>query len=288
MRKLLYAILITILSVGFLGSCVIWRSPKFYTPERHRAVSTPVMDMDAYKTIMSTHRRPYIYSISAKNGAVVSIVGVEHINDPNHPQFDSIRAEWNRLNPDVALVEGRLGFLLPLIQDPIEKYGEGGLTSSLAKKHSKELYSWEPSREDEIALLLMKYTKEQLALFYCLRPYLGRKFTDPDARMEELIKSRTDYDGLKNTFHSVADLDIEWKKYYPNLEWRTYSNKKGYMPEGIMSDMWNSSNIARNEHMIQIILDVLDQKKNVFVTMGASHAPRIENSLLKSVEEITQ
>lgn len=286
MKKFLYALLITLVSLAFLGSCVIWRSPKYYHLEKHRTIASPVMDMAAYDSIISTHRRPYIYSISAKNGATVSVVGVEHINDESHPQFDSIKQEWDKLNPDIALVEGRLGFLMPLFQDPIEKYGEGGLTSSLAKKGSKKLYTWEPSREDEIRLLLKKYSKEQLAMFYCLRPYLGKKHTDPDARMEELIKSRTDYDGLQNTFQSVADLDLEWEKYYPDLAWRTYSNKRGYMPEGIMSDMWNSSNLARDEHMIQVILESLENKKNVLVTMGVSHAPRIETALRSSIESI--
>ena len=134
-------------------------------------------------------------------------------------------------------------------------------------------------------MLLKKYTKKQLALFYSLRPFFGKNYKDPDTKIQKFIDSRTDHDGIRNVFQSPQDLDSEWRVYYPNQDWRTYSNKKGLMPKGIMSEIWNSSNLARDEHMIQIILELLEKNKNVFITMGSSHAPRIEESLKNSINK---
>ena len=139
---------------------IMWKSPSTYTVEKYRKIVSPVMDMVEYEKIMSIHRRPYIYKLSAKNGATVNIVGVEHTNNPNHPQFDSIQSTWDNSKPDVALVEGRLGFLFTWIQNPIEKYGEGGLTSFLAKKQFVKLYTWEPSRKDENIFVIKKIYKK--------------------------------------------------------------------------------------------------------------------------------
>ena len=68
--------------------------------------------MDTYMSnIVNSHRRPYIYTINSRNKGKVIVLGVEHISDPSNIQFDSIRKYWLESNPDVALVEGRMGFL---------------------------------------------------------------------------------------------------------------------------------------------------------------------------------
>lgn len=268
---------------------VMWKSPSFYKVEQRVVLKTPVMDMDAYGDIISTHRRPYIYTLPAKNGAQVSIVGVDHRNDATHPQFDSIRKAWEQLNPDVALIEGRLGFLFTWFQDPIESYGESGLTSYLAKKEGKDLYTWEPSRDDEVAILREKFEPEEIAMFYALRPYFSHSsrgtVKNPEEKIQDLINSRTDYDHIRGALTSYQDLDAVWKKHYPNIDWRTYSNKRGYMPKGLMHQLWNASNIARDEHLIQSVLDLMNNNKNVFVTVGVSHAPRIEETLKTALKE---
>ena len=278
----LFGFLIIVL---LLFSCnVMWKSPANFKIDNYKELKVPIMNMESYKEIIAKHRRPYIYSITSSNanGGKVFIVGVEHINDPNHSQFDSIRKVWRESNPDVALVEGRLGFLFSWFQNPIKKFGEGGLTSSLAKKDGAKLYSWEPEREDEVKMLKKKYSAEQLAMFYSLRPIIGRKITDMEQALNKTIKSRTDYDGIRNVFKSWKDLDKLWKKDFPNIDWRTFNN--GWWPKGYLSDIANDSNLARDNHMIQIISELVKEGKTVFVTMGVSHAPRIEQALQSEIQ----
>ncbi|MFY0603426.1 MAG: hypothetical protein JXQ93_05720 [Flavobacteriaceae bacterium] len=267
---------------------IMWKSPSFYKVNQKSELTLPVMDMKQYKEIISSHRRPYIFTLTAKNGAKVSIVGVDHRNDPSHSQFDSIRYQWRDLNPDAVLVEGRLGFLFTWLQNPIEEYGESGLASFLAKKEGKELYTWEPTRDDEVESLKEYFSLKQLAMFYALRPYFSLSHKgvveNPEERIQEFIDSRTDYNHIRGAIKSYKDIDEEWSKHYQNIDWRTYSNPSGYMPKGLMHNLWNASNIARDEHLIQAVLELLRNNKNVFVTVGVSHAPRIEGTLKEALK----
>lgn len=283
-KKVLIGLLGFMAIILLLFSCnVMWKSPANFKVKNYKELGVPIMDMTTYKEIVGKHRRPYIYSITSKSGGSVYVVGVDHRNNPSHSQFDSIRHVWNIAKPDIALVEGRLGFLFSWFQNPIKKFGEGGLTAKLAKKNSAKLYSWEPTRNDEIKILRKKYSAEELAMFYSLRPIIGRKIKNMEKALDKTIGSRTDYDNLRGVFKSWKDLDKVWKKDFPNLDWRNYNNK-GWWPKGYLSEIANESNLIRDNHMIQIIIESVKEGKTVFVTMGVSHAPRIEEVLRVEIQ----
>lgn len=281
-------VLVILLGLLLMAADVIWRSPPYYSVANRQALTVPVMNMTDYWEIINSHRRPYIYKINSKSGGVVHIVGIEHTKDPQHPQIDSLRTVWKAAKPDVLLVEGRLGFYFSWFMDPIEHYGESGLAVHLAKRAGVELYTWEPTRQDEVEMLLPKYTPQQLAMFYSFRPYFSKmrfgKPADPEAKLQEYLDDRTDYPHIRGVFSSWQELDSLWQEMHPDIEWRNYSDGIGW-PEGFLKDLANDSNLARDEHMIQIILELLEQGKTVLVTMGSSHAPRIEAALQTAIKE---
>jgi len=288
MKKIIIFIIafITLIALLFIMD-VFWKSPSYYKTEKHYDLKVPIMNMDDYMNgIVSEHRRPYIYTISKENKGKVIVLGVEHVKDAANPQFDSIRQYWDKYQPDVALVEGRMGFFFSWINDPIELYGESGLTSDLAKKNKADLFTWEPDRSDEIELLIKKHPAQKLAIFYSLRPFFGIPKTEreknPEALLQDLIDERTDYKHLKHTITTWQEVDSIWKQDFPDIDWRTYPS--GYGFPGYFNDIWNSSNLSRDEHMIQIILEQVNVGKTVFVTMGSSHAPRIENALRNAID----
>ncbi|MCD2260938.1 hypothetical protein [Psychroserpens luteolus] len=287
MKKVIKIILVffALILLLFLTD-VLWKSPSFYKTTKQHTLETPVMDMVEYKSIINEHRRPYIYEVASKNKGKVIVVGVEHINDPSNAQFDSIRHYWDMYKPDIALVEGRMGFLFKWLQDPIKHYGESGLTSDLAKRDNVNLYTWEPARADEIELMIKKYPAEQLAMFYALRPFYGtpkeERLNNPEEVLQQLIEERTDYEHLRHSITSWKDVDSIWKQDFPGDDWRDHSSAYGW--PGYFQDIWNSSNLSRDEHMIHIILEQIDQGNTVFVTMGSSHAPRIENTLKTAIK----
>lgn len=286
-RTLIGLAIIIVIVLLLIYFKVLWVLAPQYTVQNPVRLEVPVMDMKAYEDIWDTHRRPYVYSLKSKNGGVVYIVGIEHTKDKNHPDLDTLSSVWNKSNPDVALVEGRVGNLFTWFQDPVEELGEGGLTSYLAYKNGVELYSWEPKKEDEVSSLIKKYPVEELAMFYSFRPYFSNiRYgvpADPEGKLQEYLESRTDTDLLRGVFPSWKELDEKWKRDFPDYDWRNYSSGNGY-PEGYMHDIWNSSNNARDQHMIQMIIEFVSQGKSVFVTMGSSHAPRIEQTLITALK----
>ena len=73
------------------------------------------------------------------------------------------RAAWRRwkaFKPTVALVKGCLGSLIPVLMDPVRHLGQMMAVNALACRDGIPVYSWEPSREAEIARLLIVKARE--------------------------------------------------------------------------------------------------------------------------------
>jgi len=263
---------------------VIWTLAPYYELKTPVTINVPIMDMEAYKSIWDTHRRPYIYTLgsTSSNGEVV-IMGLDHTKDPSNPDLDSLRYYWQQFNPDVALVEGRVGNLITWFQDPVKELGEGGLLTKLANEKGIELYSWESEKGDEVNFLMDKFSPEEIAMFYTFRPYFSNmrygEYENPESSLQEYLESRTDHPGIKGVFSSWEELDKKWKNDFPDIEWRNYGSGNGY-PKGYLHDIWNYTNILRDEHMVSVITELVSNDKKVFVTMGVSHAPRIEKTLI--------
>lgn len=271
----------------FMWTGIIWKSPSYYPLAKVRDLEKPVISMKEYPA-MAGHARPYIYYLKGNLGEVY-VLGIDHTNQNDDPQIDSITRIWNEYQPDIALVEGRLGFLFSWFQDPVRTYGESGKTVSLARKDKVAFYTWEPGKQDEINIMLKHYSPVQVAFFYSLRPYLSNyrfgKPKDPEEKMLSYIKSRTDYDGIRGSITEVAQIDSIWNRDFPGEKnWRDFSDQYGW-PEGYPSEMAAFSNDIRNLHQISAILELAEQGKKVFVTMGSSHAFRIEETLRHELQK---
>ncbi|MEM6395586.1 MAG: hypothetical protein AAF741_04505 [Bacteroidota bacterium] len=288
-KKILIGIGLLILFVlCLLYFKVIWLLAPYYDIEKPVELKVPIMNMEAYKEIWNTHRRPYIYSISPSGSeGEVCVVGIDHTKDPTNPDLDSLVYHWNKFNPEIALVEGKVGNLITWFQDPIKELGEGGLVTKLANKKGVKVYSWESRREKEIEFLIQKFAAEEIAMFYTFRPYFSnmryRKYDDPESTLQEYLENRTDYPHIRGVFKTWQELDKKWKEDFPNIEWRDYGSGKGY-PKGYLNEIWNYTNLLRDEHMVNMIIELVDKDKKVFVTMGVSHAPRIEKTLEAALE----
>lgn len=283
MKKVLYGFAAyLIIVVLFFALNILWISPSYYEVDSSKPLHSPIMTMHEYGDIINTHPRPYIYTLEGSSGKV-AVLGVNHTRDLNNSDLDSIRIQWHKHKPTVALVEGRLGFLFSIFQHPIKVYGESGLTAHLAKKDRVQLYTWEPTKEHELETLLKAYSPTQIATFYSLRAYFSNvKYGIPEApeqTLQSYIDSRTDIEPLKDTIRSWAELDSIWSTDYPEMEdWRVHSDQFGW-PQGYLDEIAAKTNIIRDEHMVRIIAELVEKGEHVFVTMGSSHAPRIEKAL---------
>lgn len=258
---------------------IVWRSPPFYTDFQPGQRLAPIMTMAEYGEVFETHVRPYVVDIESSRGAVL-VYGTRHTKDPADPQIADIAKRWGEFQPSVALVEGRLGFFIPVLMDPVRRFAEMGAVNALARREGIRVYTWEPTREVEIASMLEDFSPEQVALSYVLRPYFGNlrfgRPDDPDAFVEEFRRKRTKYPGLENTLESVAHIDAIWRRDFGGLpDWRDTSDEYG-LP-GYLGEI--ATNLVRDEHLVRVIIDLVNSGERVFVAAGESHSVKVEQAL---------
>jgi hypothetical protein len=260
-------LLLLVVALGGIIFLIAWKSPKYYTVQNHSEQS-----FIPFKNYTTNHTKPYI--IEQKS---LVIFGAEHTRNPKDSQIVMIEDKWERLLPTVALVEGRLGFLLPMFMNPVEKLGEGGKVKELANKDDIPVYNWDLSKEELAKRMQEKFSKEQIALAQILNPYFGNlrfgKPSSPEKYIEPYLK-RVANVGLQNEIKTVEDVDKLWKKYFPAIDWRNVSDEQA-LP-GYLSDMMSFTNDLRNQQLIDAVKELTAKGERVFVICGSSHAVCVE------------
>jgi len=286
-RSIQLSVLLLVTALLLIQCNVLWLPPKKYHPVNRVTLAPPVMTLEEYTSsgLISRHPRPYVYTIESRNtrGAVL-VFGAEHTFDPNHKQFPAMKENWDRFNPTTALVEGNLDLILAWFFNPVKASGEGGYTQELAKSKGIKIYSWEPGIEAEMDAILEKYDPFHVAVFYCLRPYQNRwdQFSKAgqDSKMAHLIADRAQYKTLRGTLTSVEQVDSLWKADFPSLpSWRSYKHPANGWPDGMLKQIAEETNMVRDVNMCRAIIELVNKGERVFISMGASHAPRIEGTL---------
>lgn len=261
-------IVIILLGVVYL---MAWKSPKYYSPVS-QCSNTNIVPFNQYDSI-ADHPRPLI--IGDKNFVVF---GATHTRDPKDPQIAEIEFKWKQLKPTIALVEGRLDFLLPGLMDPVKNLGEGGKVKALAGEDGIPVYNWDLSKEELAKQLKQQFTPEQIALAQILSPYFSSlrfgKPSSPEKYLEEYLH-RAKYAGVEDKFRTPADVDREWKKIFPGgPDWRNVSDEHG-LP-GYLEDYLTAINDLRNQQLVCAITQLVAKGERVFVICGSSHAACIK------------
>lgn len=276
----------TTLITGFLFyNCAIWRSPKYYSTQTQCSDTTEVLSMKEYGQLAESHPRPYVYEVASAGKGKVLIFGAEHTKNPSNKQINAIEQKWNEFKPTVALVEGRLGFLMKPFMNPVKVYGEGGWVANLAKRDKVTLFSWEPSADSVNKSLVAHYTAEQLALSRILNPYFSNlrygKPASPEKYVEDVLDRAAEF-GVQHKFKSASDVDKYWKQYFPSgPDWREVSDQWG-LP-GYLGSIADTRNWIRNTHLTCIIHELINTGERVFVVAGSSHAVCIEAALMDTL-----
>ncbi len=281
-QKLLLVVAACLLFVFLYVYVFAWRAPDGFPMADDLHVDYPLLSWAEYAKIAREISPPVIKRLDDYQAGAFLLFGAEHRNDPAHPQFDALRTQWNDFNPTVALIEGRLGFLLPPLMDPIKNYGESGLVTQLARKKGIPVYSWEFSKSDETNGLLREHTKDQVAMFLILRPFLGRadrmQSKDADRQVAGLIKERGGLTGISGAIGTLGDLERIWVRDFANeTNWRELKFGPG-LP-GYLGELFERSNDLRDEHLLSIVDRLTQRGERVFVSCGWSHVVRIEAAL---------
>lgn len=119
------------------------------------------------------HDIPYIFSV-ARDDQILLYFGAEHQTDIAHPQFNILKNKFelflqNKSNKKIVFVEGGLGKFYEDVSVATATEGEPGFISYLAKENNIQVYSPEPSSDDEIGALLKKFKEEEIVYYYMSR-----------------------------------------------------------------------------------------------------------------------
>jgi len=256
-----------------------WRSPPTYVLDADH-VDYPLLSWDAYEAIARTIEPPIVYRISTDTGEAL-IFGATHSSDPTHPQFAELDRQFDQFKPDVVLVEGRMGFVLPPFMDPVQSFGESGALAAMAKRDGLALYTWELCRACEPELLRKRFSDRQVALYLLLRPYSGSEGVSPQVardRMSSIIADRGHRPGIKGIIADIEAFDAAWSAEFPGGE--SWHEMRGvYRSPGFLNAMFEYGNDIRDQHLLNIIRTLTEDGKRVMATVGWSHAVRIEPAL---------
>ena len=124
-----------------------WYSVPGYAPDSTPTEVSLILTPELYSDVIDTHERPYNYVLDVPDGGRVAVFGAEHTKQPDDPQFDILRAQWQALKPTVALIESDLGMMFPMFMDPVRTFGEVGEVHALARSSDIKTYTWEPPDE---------------------------------------------------------------------------------------------------------------------------------------------
>ncbi|MFZ1684876.1 MAG: hypothetical protein WAU88_12220 [Candidatus Zixiibacteriota bacterium] len=262
------------------GCTFAWRRLPYYTDYGEVVLRVPVMSEAGYDSVFETHARPYVYELEFDSGAVL-IYGAEHTKDPADSQIADIETRWRQFQPTIALCESRLGILFPGIMNPVREMGEAGWTHYLARRDGVPTFSWEPTPAVLMEQMLrLPYSREQIALRLKLGPYFSNRRNgrpdSPEAYIEDYLGASDRWPGLETTLINIPEIDACWKRNFQNgPDWREVSDEHD-LP-GFLDSI--STNPARDEHFVRVVIDLVKRGERVFAVAGSSHAFKLEPAL---------
>lgn len=232
--------------------------------------------------VKKPHPVPYILKLSAGRGRLLYF-GSKHTYDPNDPEIAQMEKNWLKLRPDVAFFEGADPENIPAAvktREEITRGGEPSLVLFLATRDRVPVKTLEPSRGDEIALLLRKYSPEEVKVFYVLRQIPEFKSGQHNETIEVYTRNvlgwlslRPELKGIPGT---IAELQASSSRLFPQLtDWRdvpqTWFDPAVSPSVTYLNDISRQLSEFRDLHMVTLLAEQVAQGKRVFAAVGASH-----------------
>jgi hypothetical protein len=242
-----------------------------------------IMTFDEYAKVR--HGYPYIVELQIGKGALLYF-GAQHTYDPKDAQIAQIEKLWKEFRPTVAYNEGGNPPFSKTIGETVGKNGESGLVRFLAARDKVPVYSLEPSREDEVAMLLKNYTPEQVKVSYLLRQAAQFRNRKHDETIETFMTNVLAYfsriPGLEGAPNSIVELEKSCLWLSPQLkDWRTVEQSwfDPVISQAYTNQISRLSSEFRDLHMVKLLLDEVKQGKRVFAVVGGSHVVMQERAL---------
>ncbi|HEX8720305.1 MAG TPA: hypothetical protein VF736_06670 [Pyrinomonadaceae bacterium] len=234
------------------------------------------------------HRVPYVLKLNAGRGRLLYF-GARHVFGPDDPELTRIEKLWAEFKPEVAFFEGADPESIPTpAGSRAEVRGESGLVVFLAARDEVPARTLEPSRKGEVALLLEKYSPEEVKVFYVLRQVpqfrSGTHSESVEAYTENVLGGLSLLPELKGAPRTVAELEASCARLFPQLaDWRdvpqAWFDPVPSPPPTYLNNVSRILSEFRDRHMLTLLTSQLSAGKRVFAVVGASHVVMQEPAL---------
>ncbi len=246
-----------------------------------------IMTFDEYAKV--NHGYPYIVKLQIGKGSLLYF-GAQHVYDPKNAQTAQIEKLWKEFRPTVAFHESTGTSLSKTIDEAVRTSGESGLVRFLAARDKIRVFSLEPNRNDEVAMMLKTFTPEQIKLFFVLRqvPQFKERKTDEtiETFMTTFLRNVSYNKGLENALpNTIAELDKLSLWLSPQLkDWREADRSWSdpVATKAYTNQIARLSSEFRDLHMVKLLIDKVKQGERVFAVVGGSHVVMQERVLKAS------
>ena len=238
-----------------------------------------------------THKRPYLLQLKSGQGELLYF-GAGHVYQVEDPQIAEIERRFAEFRPTLVLNESQTPPVEATRELAVTRYGEPGLVSFLAARHSIPVKSLDPPRMQEIAHLLgtKRWTTEQVMMFYVLRRVAeNNKKTSPrpaDELVQQALDATAKAPGFEGLPKTLAEFEASVKRLLPSIgDWRTVKSTV-FDPNPDLglytNDVAYASSQYRDRYMVKLLADEVRRKGGrVFAVVGASHVVMQESALKK-------
>lgn len=260
-------------------------------PRKPTPARAGIMSFEEYAR--KRHPAPYVLELSAGKGRLLYF-GAKHTFGSNDPQLTRIERLWAEFKPEVAFFEGAdPESTPPAVKSREEVRGESGFVLFLATRDDVPVRTLEPARGDEIALLLKRYSPEEVKVFYVLRQIpqfrSGTHAESIEAYAENVLGGLSLRPELKGAPRTIAELKTSSARLFPRLaDWRdvpqAWFDPVPTPPPTYLNDVSRRLSEFRDRHMLTLLAGQVARGKRVFAVVGASHVVMQERALRSAIK----
>lgn len=218
----------------------------------------------------------------------ILFVGSTHSRDS--AEIIQIKKVFEDFNPDVVLVEDEFDILEFLDeQDAINKGGDMGFVSFLAKKNGIKIISNDPRFEEDVLFLEKKYSKDLSFLYFFLRNRCHsmkmRRFNknNTDNEILNYMLKKTNWQGYdynlgnaERIFKKLFGYDIGYKDYSDFFNPTLKINE--------LNEATRQLNVFRDTYMIKLIKRMLEKNDKLFIIKGVHHLDKTKMEIEKLMQ----
>lgn len=230
--------------------------------------------------------RPLNLDLHAGNNARLVYLGMLHKFDPLDSQFVAMQSAWRELHPTILFYEGTDTRIGVSAEESISKFGEPGLARFLAAKDSVPARSLEPSRDDEIAALLEKFSPEQLVMFFSIRPVTEARTrrAAPKPALDSLLSlalaqaHRNTH--LRDVLPDTSALRARFARLVPDMDvtqvpdgWFDPLRTSAQTGSRFFNDVNRASSMFREVYMFRQLAGAAIPGARIFAEVGRDHIP---------------